>query len=754
MMTSIPTLVCVLVVVVFGSVAAQTMPPVPTSPGCTTLPCSHACNPPHDKYDFCDTTKSFAERAKAFVAQLTQKEKIGLIGADGSFNSCNLRDFGVERLGVGPFMWLDETNTGVAAACMAAGHCSTTFTSPAALAATFNRTVFRQKGEVLSTESRAYNNVGWYRAPNYMIEPVGYGPNLNMVRDPRWGRNCEVPSEDPYLSGTYGQYFMEGTRGDDPRYVKMHAFLKHYTAYSVENNRAAFNGVISQYDLFDTYLAQFKIAFINGSAPGAMCAYDSINGVPSCANSFILRDVVRQQWARPDVLFTSDCGAVSQMATANHYAANLTDAAAKALNAGMDLNTETTYTDNLATAIAQGMTTDAILTETVERVMTMRMQLGQFDPLGDQKYAKIPADAVNSQRHRDINYEATLQSLVLLKNDGVLPLKKGRKIAVVGPHAITQKGLLEDYAGDAVCSQGDDCIQTLGQGVINANGAANTVVHAGVTVAGNDTSGIPDAVNAAKDADVVILMVGIDTLTVEKETVDRQDLTLPGQQVPFVQEILALKKPTVMVVVNGGAVALDGLIDPTNAIIEAFYPSVQGSAALSTALFGDANRFGKLPYSIYAANYINEVDMNDMSMTNKAGRTYRYYQNTPQFPFGHGLSYGKFNNTCKSPDAWTIQCVVCHTEGMPGDEILMVYHRVGADTAHGAASHHPVPKSDLVDFARVSLGQHECSDVTFNLTTTKFELTNEKGARVVYPGTHYMDVSNGVYLNTTLSFNL
>eukprot|EP00759_Apiculatamorpha_spiralis_P036763 PhF_6_TR37047/c0_g1_i2/m.54220/K15920/XYL4; beta-D-xylosidase 4 len=742
---------------------------VTPSPRCPTLPCSHGCTLPNTtKMDFCNSKLHPEFRVASLLRQLTLTEKIGLVGANPNFDTCPLVDQGVPRLGIPPMMWLVETNTAAASECLAPGKCATTFMSPAGLAASFNRTVWKNKGSVISTEMRAYNNIGWYRAidgtneNNYFIGLSGYGPNINIVRDPRYGRNCEIPSEDPFLAGTYAAHMVKGMQQgeEDPRYLKMMAFVKHYTAYSVENNRGAFNGIIDTFDMYDTYLAQYKIAFVDGGASGAMCSYASINGIPSCASSFLMNDVVRTQWGRPDVLFTSDCGAVSNMVEQNHYASSYQDASAKALNAGMDLNTESTYTLTLQAAIAQNLTTEAILDEAVRRVLTLRMRTGMFDPLPGQVYTTYNENNISTPESNFRNYDGTAQGFVLLKNDGALPLKRGTRLAVIGPHALSQRGLLEDYFGDHVCygpgaTANFDCINQIGPQIASDNGASMTSVVLGVTVSGNDASGIPAAVQAATSADVVILALGLDTIDVEHEGVDRTTIGLPGLQSSLAQQILALNKTTIVVLVNGGAVAIDDLVGPANAIVEAFYPSTSGAAALSKALFGDFNRWGKMPFTIYQSNYINEVDMNDMSMTNKAGRTYRYYTGTPQYPFGHGLSYATNSLSC-SAEQFKVTCNVCNVVGMvPADEVIMVFHRAGEHIRRNISGSHPVPAKQLIEFERVTLpATGSCQTVSFKLSHDMFGMTTQTGARVVYPGEHYVDVTNGVDLTITLPFAL
>jgi beta-D-xylosidase 4 len=740
-----------LVAIVASAIAGQAAAVETAGP--PVVPRGHACLPPNGQWPFCNTSLSVEERVAWLLSNLTTLEKLGLIGADPAYNACPLVDAGVARLGIPKYMWLDETNTGIASGCAAPGRCATTFPSPAGLAASFNRSVWRMKGEILSTEQRAMNNLHWTRfSPNqepFFIGVDGFGPNINMVRDPRWGRNDEVPSEDPFLAGHYAANYVRGMQeGPDQRYIKMIAFLKHYTAYSVETNRAAFNANISTFDFYDTFVAQFEIAFTQGRASGAMCSYASVNGVPSCANPLLLTELLRNKWGMEDSVITTDCGAVSNMYYYNHFAANLSDAAAKSLNAGTDLNTETVFSGlDMIAAIATGETNVSMVDRALRRSLKLRFRAGLFDPVVNQPYTTLGLTDIATPAHRHQNYDSALQSFVLLRNDGnaVLPLKaKSQKIAVLGPKISSTMTLLEQYYGDQVCYGGGfDCITTLAQAMQSyGGGSAYVTPFQAINVTGSNASLIPEALAIARTSDVIVLALGLDR-QVEGETVDRTNTDLPGLQASFAQQVLSLGIPTVVVFINGGMISFDNILNTKTplAIVEAFYPGFEGANALACTLFGCANRWGKLPVTIYPTTFQSEANFYSFDMTAAPGRTYRYYQGTPLYPFGWGLSYTNFSYNCSQLfAAFQITCTVSNVGVVDGDEVVLAFHRVSSDIR--AKWPHPFPKKNIVGFERLFIKARSSATVVFDFAESAFESTNNEGARRVYQGLHYVEIGS------------
>jgi len=318
-------------------------------------------------------------------------------------------------------------------------------------------------------------------------------------------------------------------------------------------------------------------------------------------------------------------------------------------------------------------------------------------------------------------------------------------LAVVGPHIYSTRDLFEDYKGDQECyGGGDKCVRTIAEVFTTLHGAANTLVAKGVDIDSQDSTGIQAALNAVNQADQVVLVLGIGN-TQEHEGIDRTNIILPGLQESFAKSVLATGKPVVLVLINGGTLSIDNLIQLAPAIIEAFVPAMRTGEALYLTIFGRENRWGKLPVTVYPANYINQVDMYSFDMTKAPGRTYRYYTDKPLFPFGFGLSYTTFSYTCTGKTAsgtTSISCVVTNNGTRDGDEILQVYHRAGDDVRKGA--NHPVPARSLVDFGRYHLTMGEKANANFEIPNTKLVLTNQLGDKILYAGSHYLDITNGV----------
>ena len=790
----------------------------------STLPNGHVwgCLPNNVSahHKFCDHTLPTAERLADLVAQLSLEEKIGLMCADKHthVDSCNMMSAGCLRLGIPSYMHLVETNTAVASRCLRPGKCSVNYPGPTGLGAAMNRTLWYNKGHNMGNEIRAFNNLRWYRmtgdAPNSLIGLNGYGPNLNIARDrshsaqyvccfvasfvpplvcgvarlsdsctgaARYGRTSELPGEDPFLTGTYAVNMVRGGQGMDEfesghsKHLKMTLGLKHYALYTVEEPRPSFIPNVTAHDLWETYLPQYRLGFSSkdldgkpaGHAMATMCSYAGENGVPSCANDYLLNQVVRSAagFNRPDVVVGTDCGAVNNMVHANHYASSDLDAAAKTLNGGTDMELgDQTWSSianggkgKLAEAVLQKTANVSRIDESVTRIMHLRMITGQFDPIENQPYAKIGDEHINSTAGWQLNLEAALQSFVLLKNDGdVLPMKKGKKTAILGPHIHSTRDLMSDYKGDQQCAyEGQDwkkhgggdyyCFPTIAQAFVRANGAANTVVSQGVEMDSSNSSGIAEAVAAAQGADQVLLFIGIGN-DQEHEGIDRHNTSLPGLQEPFTLQVLAACKaksiPVAVILINGGAVAIDPVVPAAPAIVEAFYPSVRGGEALTMMAFGETPLlFGKLPITLYDKHYIQQVDFHDFSMSKSPGRTYKYFSGTPLFSFGTGLTYAKHSVSC-TQSLRKITCTVTNTGGASAaDEVLMAYHSAGP--AIRAAAKHPVPIKELVAFERVAVTSGSPVTVAFEIGDQQLGLVDETGTKQLVKGDHVVEISNG-----------
>eukprot|EP00041_Stephanoeca_diplocostata_P032967 m.1075633 g.1075633 ORF g.1075633 m.1075633 type:complete len:890 (+) comp24243_c0_seq1:40-2709(+) len=727
--------------------------PSPSPPPQPSVPAYHGCaDNISSALPYCDVSLSYQDRVNDILSRINLTEKIALLSPTIK-PFCSANTLPINRIGLPRYRWLVEANSCIDSGCLG-GSCNTIFVSPNAMAASFNRTSWWHKGDVVSTDLRVANNYG-DGSKTGQIGLTGFGPNINMVKDPRYGRNSELPGEDPFLSGSYAAAYTAGmqqmSQGKRP-HLKMLSYLKHYTAYSVEASRFTFSANVTQFDFWDSYLPQFEYAFTHGDNPtsGAMCSYFAPNGISSCGNNWLLNELIRTQWSRPDAVIMSDCSAVANM-DKNGYAHSPQDACAKAVNAGMDVYGG--WDDNLygqgylAQAIEQHLTTEALVTQAVNRTLMQKMKVGIFDPVEDQTWTKLTTADLNTSYAQQVAFEAALQGQVLLKNDGnTLPLKTGVKLAVVGPMATDPSLYHSDYVTAAVPS----FQYSIAAALAKYNVGGTTTSAEGVDVSGRAQSDQAAALAMAKAADVVVLAIGI-AKAQEHEGMDRADTLLPGDQLNFSLDVLAAAagKPVVLVTVSGGILSIDKLVGPSQAIIDAFNPSQVGPLALAAQIFGVENRWGKLPVTIYPANYSAQLDITDMSFATAPGRSYRYYSGNPLFTFGDGLSLTEFEHTCgaatlsKDSQNVSVTCTVKNTGSRTGDEVLMCFHAVSDDIRKSAD--HPVPFKRLVEFERVgplAAGTSSAS-VTFSVPVSRFGLVTNSGDTKVYPGVHTLIVSRG-----------
>lgn len=717
--------------------------------------CQHAIA---KSFPYCNASLTVEERIEKLISLLTLEEKIRAISPSLDYDTCSTHTKGTSRVGFPGYMWLVETNTAVASACVSETKCATEFSGPLTMAASFNRTAWRLKGSVFGTEQRALVNIHGERMHKGSRDYLGlsaYGPNINQQRDPRFGRTSELPGEDPYLSGQYAIHFVQGMQEKDSNgYPKLMAYLKHFTAYSRETGRGHDDYNISMHDLFDTYLPQYEMALKEGKAAGVMCSYNAVNGIPMCANDFLLNQVMRKKWNLPHAHVTTDCGAPGLLRGEPANAPDNATAAAWSLMNGSDLEMgSTVWSTNLKESVVRSLATEEAVNQAFYRAYRPHFVVGRFDDYRKSEWSKFGVNDIYSAEHQQIQLEAALQGLVLLKHENdALPIAIGSKVAVLGPLGQTRAGLMSDYENDQSCyGGGHDCIPTLVESISAVNGASVTMSASGVDIESNRTNGIPEAIQLAFDAEVVVLCLGI-TKEQEREGLDRTDTRLPGLQEDFAQLVFGIGKPVILVLVNGGQVSLDNLVDDPSAIVEAFNPNTIGGTALALSLFGMENRWGKLPYTIYPYDVMQAFDMMDHSISSPPGRTHRYFTGKPIYRFGYGLSLTSFKLSC-SPSAGKktliVQCSVINAGNTVGDEVIQVYHSAGDDVR--AKAKHPVPLQSLVDFERIRIEAGDAGTVYFEFDLSIFELVDDKGERVIYPGTHMLFFTNGV-LDKPLGF--
>jgi len=554
----------------------------------------------------------------------------------------------IPRLGVPAYNYWNECLHGVARADEA-----TVFPQAIGMAATWDTPLIHEEADVIATEARAKNNR--YREGHHGDSAQYHGltfwtPNINLFRDPRWGRGQETYGEDTFLTSRLGVAFIQGLQGDDPKYIKAMACAKHYAVHSgPEPERHRFDAEPSERDFYETYLPHFEAAVREGHVGAVMGAYNSVYGKPACANPLLLTDLLRNQWGF-DGHVVSDCGAIYDIYGNHRFAATPEEAAADAVKAGDDLCCGTDY-NSLTRAVKEGLITEAEIDAALGYVLKARFQLGLFDPNSIVPYAQIPFSENNSPEHEALALKVARESMVLLKNDGLLPLDRAKikRIAVIGFNAQSVPVLLGNYNGQPSSPV------TILDGIRSVAGTNLEVIYEpGCPLAMRSSSDEPNAesltraVEAADSADVVIYVGGISPqLEGEEMPVhfdgfeggDRTRIELPPVQENLLKTLKAVGKPVVFINCSGSAMAIPWEAANLPAILQAWYPGEQGGRAVAEVLFGDVNPAGRLSVTFYRAT-ADLPAFEDYSMSN---RTYRYFNGQPLFAFGHGLSYTKFN---------------------------------------------------------------------------------------------------------------
>ncbi|KAH9306665.1 hypothetical protein KI387_011069 [Taxus chinensis] len=620
-----------LVIFILGLVLnAESAPPFPCDPA-TAL----------NTFPFCNSQLGIAERVKDLIGRLTLQEKVEQLVNDAS---------AVPRLGIPAYNWWSEALHGVSdvgpgTRFGGAVPAATTFPTVILSAASFNESLWMAMGQVVSTEARAMHNVG-------LAGLTYWSPNVNIFRDPRWGRGHETPGEDPFLTGKYASNYVRGlqeTGGSDPNRLKVAACCKHYTAYDVDNwngvQRYTFNALVSKYDLADTYNPPFHSCVKKGNVASVMCSYNQVNGIPTCADPNLLTGTVRGQW-KLNGYIVSDCDSVDVLYNAQHYAPTPEDAVADVLKAGLDLDCGKFLGQYTESAVKGGKVNESQVDQALFNTFTTLMRLGWFD--GDpakQPFGNLGPKDVCTQANQELALDAARQGIVLLKNNGALPLaaKKIKSLALIGPNANATDAMIGNYAG--IPCEYTTPLQGLSKytRTLFAQGCAN------VLCGKNDLVG--GAVVTAEQADATVLIVGGD-LTLEREALDRTNLLLPGYQQELVTQVAnAAKGPVVLVIMSGGPfdISFAKNNDKIAGILWVGYPGQAGGAAIADVVFGLYNPGGRLPVTWYPQDYI-KVPMTDMNMRPRLrrgypGRTYRFYRGPTVYNFGDGLSYTNFKTT-------------------------------------------------------------------------------------------------------------
>ncbi len=686
-------------------------------------------------YPFQNPKLSISKRVNDLVSRLTLREEVYQMRTDA---------FPIPRLGIPAYHWWNECLHGDMATP------ATVFPEPIGLAATWDTPLHHKVAVAISDEDCArYNNTLRLGAPQSFKGISFFAPNINIFRDPRWGRGMETYGEDPYLTSRFAVAFITGLQGNDPHYLKVVATPKHFAVHSgPELLRHGFNAVVSDYDLFDTYLPAFAASIRLGHAESIMGAYSALDGLPCTANPRLLGNILRDRWGFRGYV-VSDCGAIGDIFFHHNMARSIMQASAMAVRSGCDMTCGFEY-DNLLRAVQQGFLTKAEVDRAVKRILTARFRLGMFDPPSMVPYRQIPPSVIDSESHRNLALQVARESIVLLKNqNGILPITSHvRSIAVIGPNAASVPVLLGNYNGHS--SHSVTVLEGLrkrtaghiridyarGCGVVYPDGISKR------TPTGNPNS-VPQAVATARRCDLVLFVGGYSPGLEGEEgtgsTSDRLNIGLPGVQERLVEALVATGKPVVVVLLNGGPLTVNWCVAHVPAIVEAWYPGEEGGTAIANVLFGDYNPAGRLPVTVYQS--LDQLPaFTDYSMK---ARTYRYFGGDPLYPFGYGLSYTRFSYSRlampghirqKQPVRVSVQ--VANMGHRDGDEVVEVYLRPDPEGRLGRliAPGQPMPRLELAGFTRVHLAAGARKTVSFTIQSQQLLLVNMQGDRKLQPG--------------------
>jgi len=682
-----------------------------------------------EKILYLDTSLSFAERAKDLVGRLTLEEKIGLM---------NHPAHGIPRLNIPAYNYWNEALHGVARNGRA-----TVFPQAIAMAATWDKDLIHQVATAISDEGRAKYHAALKRN-GYTAQYQGltfWSPNVNIFRDPRWGRGQETWGEDPFLTGEMAAEFVKGLQGDDPKYLKAAACAKHYAVHSgPEKDRHFFNAVVTKRELHDTYLPAFKKLVTDARVESVMGAYNRTLGEPACASKLLIEDILRSEWGF-DGHFVSDCGALTDIHLHHMVTKDAAETSALALKRGCDLGCDHVFNE-IPEAIARGLITESDVDRSLVRTLTTRFRLGMFDPEEDVPYASIPMDVVGSDAHRQLAYQTATEAVVLLKNKaGILPIQPStKKIFVTGPTAASMEVLLGNYYGF------NDRMITLLEGI-----AGRVPEGMGMEYTSGAMLKHPREIKntwapgMAQSADIAIVCAGNSSFLEGEEgesllspqNGDRENISLPQSQIDYIKELSIHGTRIVLVLTGGSPIALGEVENMVDAILFVWYPGMEGGRAVADVLFGDVSPSGKLPLT-FPRSLEQLPPFDDYSMK---GRTYRYMTEEPLYPFGFGLSYSRFEyselqlekSSLALGDSLNISFTLTNCGGSDAAEVAQFY----ISDLHASTI---VPLHHLIGFERVFLKAGESKTLRFTVTPEMMSFFNDDGTLTLEPGEFRLEV--------------
>jgi beta-glucosidase len=614
------------------------------------------------------------------------------------------------------------------------------------MAATFDVDAMKKMGDYTAEEGRAIFNESNRSDTSSHKRYIGltyWTPNINIFRDPRWGRGQETYGEDPFLTATIAKAFVSGLQGNDPKYLKAAGCAKHYAIHSgPEPSRHAFDVNVSDHDLWDTYLPAFHELVVNAKVAGVMCAYNAYAGQPCCGSDRLMMDILRNQWKFTGYV-TSDCGAIDDFYNFHKTHPDAETASADAVLHGTDIDCGNVSYKTLVQAVKDGKITEKDLDVSLKRLFTIRFRLGMFDPTGMVNYAQIPITALESAPHKEHALKMARESIVLLRNrplqegvgEGLLPLSKGiKKIAVLGPNADNANTQLGNYNGQP------SVVTTVLQGIKDKLKNVEVFYSRAINFTATEPQDFSKLIDSIKDVDVIVYAGGISPrLEGEEMKVtnpgfsggDRTTIALPTVQTEFLKALKATGKPVVFVMMTGSAIAIPWEAENIPAIINDWYGGQAAGTAVADVLFGDYNPSGRLPVTFYKSD-ADLPPFEDYSMSN---RTYRYFKGDALYPFGFGLSYANFKYSglkiskkiiAKNESA-LVELIVTNEGKMKGDEVVQLY------LAHQGKTYAPVYA--LKGIKRITLEPGKSAKISFALTPDLLKLIDEKGNTVFASGT-------------------
>jgi beta-glucosidase len=682
-----------------------------------------------DKPLYLDTSLPFAERVKDLVGRLTLEEKVGLMSHEA---------LGVPRLNIPAYNYWSEALHGIARNGRA-----TVFPQAIGMASTWNRNLIHEVADAIGDEGRAKYHEA-LRRNGYTAQYQGlnmWSPNVNIFRDPRWGRGQETWGEDPLLTGEMASAFVTGLQGDDPKYLKTAACAKHYAVHSgPEKDRHHFNAVVSMRELYDTYLPAFKKLVTEAKVEAVMGAYNRTLGEVTCASKLLIGDILRGQW-KFQGHFVSDCMALSDFHLNHKVTKDAAESAALALKNGCDLGCDHVFNE-IPEAISRGLITEADVDKALERSLLMRFKLGMFDPDEMVPYASIKTDVVACPEHRKLAYKTATESVVLLKNkNNILPIKpSAKKIFVTGPTATSIEVLMGNYYGF------NNQMVTLLEGITGRlPEGMGMEYHAGAALKHPREIKETWAPGMAQSADFAIVCAGFSSFLegeegeslLSEQNGDRESISLPKSQVDYIKELNIAGVKIILVLTGGSPIALGEVEEMVDAILFIWYPGMEGGRAVADVLFGDISPSGKLPMT-FPKSLSQLPAFDDYSMDQ---RTYRYATADPLYPFGFGLSYSSFEYTDLKLGSTTVQAgdplefsfLLKNTGDSEAAEVAQVYL---SDLQASAK----VPLHHLVDFEKVMLAAGSSREIKFVLTPEMMSFYNDEGKLTLEPGDFRLEV--------------